>query len=127
MNDTKMSASKISIPKSVFHKLVREPVDERTEEPGSKRLRAGAVLNLQTATEDFLVDIFERTDVGENKTLEVEHFKSAKARYEAEVRTKYLDGRQSILDYDFDAETEETDDMCVDDSENSDENESVMV
>ena len=126
MNDTKMSASKISIPKSVFHKLVRELVDERTE-PGSKRLSAGAVLNLQTATEDFLVDIFERTEVGENKTLEVEHFQSAKARYEADARTKYLDGRQSILDYDFDAETEETDDMCVDDSENSEDNESVII
>lgn len=107
------SASTIqaSIPKSVFYDLVKELVHDQTEERETQfpnRVSGRAVELLQRTTEDYIADIFEKTATPENKILNVDSFKAARAEHdlaEAKARMDIPEGHKTILDYDDDTDT----------------------
>lgn len=105
------SAFPASIPKSVFYGLVKELVHERVEcSAGTypNRVSAGAVALLQRTTEDYLTDIFEKTETSENKILTVDDFKLARGQHDTDehrVRLGLGEGKKTILDYDSENDT----------------------
>jgi hypothetical protein len=102
------SAFPASIPRSVFYGLVKELVHDQTEDRQTRfpnRVSAGAVKLLQRTTEDYITDIFERTETPENKILTVDSFKLARTNHDIDEHTTRLglkEGEKTILDYNSD-------------------------
>ena len=102
------SAFPASIPKSVFYGLVKELVNDQTEEREIQfpnRVSADAVALLQRTTEDYIADIFEKTETPESKILTVDHFKLAHTTHDADEladlrRAGAGESEKTILDYD---------------------------
>jgi len=94
-----------SIPKSVFYDLVKELVQEQSASPLPNRVSGKAVTLLQLTTEEYIADIFKRTETTENKILNVEHFQEARKTHDYEEGQTLMnteDGFKTILTYDDD-------------------------
>lgn len=105
------STIQASIPKSVFYDLVKELVNDQTEEREIQfpnRVSGRAVELLQRTTEDYISEIFKKTGTDENKILNVDSFKAARVEHdlsEEKARMDIPEGHKTILDYDDETDT----------------------
>jgi len=106
MTETALLPGQLSIPKSVFYRLVKEVVNEakvRDELAYPSRISAEAVNELQTTAENYITDIFEQTEIPENKILTLDTFKAVQANIMAAQREslhKRAANDRTILEYD---------------------------
>ena len=109
-NDTRMtdttSSCPNSIPKSVFHHIVKDVVQESVHDTPSfcgwesSRVSSKAVALLQATAEQYITEVFKKSGVEENKILNVEAFMEAsKSHEEEETKTDTEEGMKTILDY----------------------------
>ena len=90
-----------SIPRSVFYGLVKELVQDESEEP--HRVSGQAVKLLQLTTEDYIANVFAKTETVDNKILNVESFQEARKRHDYEEEqclVNSVGGQKTILTYD---------------------------
>ena len=90
-----------SIPKRVFYGLVKELVQNESEEP--HRVSGQAVKLLQLTTEDYISNIFAKTETVDNKILNVEIFQEARKRHDYEEEqclATSVGDKKTILTYD---------------------------
>jgi len=103
-----LAPGELSIPRSVFHKLVKEVVQDERERRAycyPTRISAKAVKELQKTAESYLSDIFEKTELPENKILTLETFQTVRAVHDQEeAESVYNRGEhdKTILTFDED-------------------------
>tara|TARA_B110000211_G_scaffold116986_1_gene135478 strand:- start:897 stop:1238 length:342 start_codon:yes stop_codon:yes gene_type:complete len=103
-----LEPGQLSIPKSVFYKLTKEVVQDAKDSESlfyPTRISADAVVQLQKTAENYLTDIFEKTDLAENKILTLEAYKDVAKELDNEQRESVFDrsgNERTILNYDSD-------------------------